>query len=132
MSMQDPIADMLTRIRNGSMVNKTQVTMPSSKSKCAIAGVLKQEGYIVDFDIISDEPAKPLLTVYLKYFRGQAVINTIKRMSSPSRRMYVGTDKLPRPMRGLGTAVISTSKGMMTSLSAKAAGLGGEVICIVT
>jgi len=129
MSMSDPIADMLTRIRNGQSANKADVAMPASKTKQSIAQVLKDEGYIADFSVSKD--AKPELTVSLKYFDGKSVIETIKRMSRPGLRVYKNKDELPKILNGLGIVIISTSKGMMTDRAARAAGMGGELICSV-
>jgi len=129
MSMSDPIADMLTRIRNGQSANKADVAMPASKTKQSIAQVLKDEGYIADFSVSKD--AKPELTVSLKYFDGKSVIETIKRMSRPGLRVYKNKDELPKVLNGLGIVIISTSKGMMTDRAARAAGIGGELICSV-
>ena len=129
MSMQDTVADMLTRIRNGQMAEKVAVTMPSSKMKVSLAEVLKQEGFITDFSIEGD--VKPTLTVELKYFEGQPVIEKIKRVSRPGLRIYKNADELPKVSNGLGVALISTSKGIMTDRSAREAGIGGEVICTV-
>jgi small subunit ribosomal protein S8 len=129
MSMSDPIADMLTRIRNGQSANKADVAMPASKTKQSIAQVLKDEGFITDFSVSED--AKPELTVSLKYFDGKSVIETIKRMSRPGLRVYKNKDELPKVLNGLGIVIISTSKGMMTDRAARAAGIGGELICSV-
>lgn len=129
MSMQDPIADMLTRIRNAQQVGKTQVTMPSSRVKQSIASVLKNEGYVGDFSV--DENAKPELTIELKYFEGNPVIVEIDRVSRPGLRSYVGKDDLPSVRGGLGVAIVSTSKGVMTDRSAREAGIGGEILCTV-
>ena len=129
MSMSDPIADMLTRIRNGQSANKANVAMPASKTKQSIAQVLKDEGYISDFSVSED--AKPELTVSLKYFDGKSVIETIKRMSRPGLRVYKNKDELPKVLNGLGIVIVSTSKGMMTDRAARAAGIGGELICSV-
>lgn len=129
MSMSDPIADMLTRIRNGQSANKADVAMPASKTKQSIAQVLKDEGYITDFSV--SEGAKPELTVSLKYFDGKSVIETINRMSRPGLRVYKNKDELPKVLNGLGIVIISTSKGMMTDRAARAAGMGGELICSV-
>ena len=129
MSMQDTVADMLTRIRNGQMAEKVAVTMPSSKMKVSLAKVLKQEGFITDYSIEGD--VKPTLTVELKYFEGQPVIEKIKRVSRPGLRIYKNADELPKVSSGLGVALISTSKGIMTDRSAREAGIGGEVICTV-
>ena len=128
--MSDPIADMLTRIRNAISANKTNTTMPSSKLKVALAEVLKQEGYITGYNVVGD--VKPELEIDLKYFQGKAVIDTIKRISRPGLRVYKNKDELPVVMGGLGIAVISTSNGLMTGSAAKKAGHGGEVLCYVT
>jgi small subunit ribosomal protein S8 len=128
--MTDPIADMLTRIRNGQSAHKVSVTMPASKAKMAIAGVLKQEGYIADFSVSKD--AKPELTVVLKYYEGIPVIATIKRVSRPGLRIYRNKDELPEVLNGLGIAIVSTSAGVMTDSQARASGRGGEVICTVS
>lgn len=129
MSMQDSIADMLTRIRNGQMATKTAVTMPSSKQKAAVAEVLQQEGYITGYSVA--EGAKPELTVELKYFEGKPVIAEIDRFSRPGLRRYAGAGDLPTVRGGLGIAVVSTSKGVMTDRAARAANIGGEVLCTV-
>ena len=129
MSMSDPIADMLTRIRNGQSANKAAVTMPSSKLKQQIANLLKEEGYVSKVETSSE--AKPELTVSLKYFEGSAVIEDIKRVSRPGLRIYKNAEELPKIKNGLGIAVISTSKGLMTDRSARKAGIGGEVICSI-
>lgn len=126
MSMQDPIADMFTRIRNGQLANKVSVAMPSSKLRVAIAKVLKEEGYITDYQASGD--VKPVLEVTLKYFEGQKVIETIERVSRPGLRIYKKKDELPKVMGGLGVAIVSTSKGVMTDRAARKAGMGGEVI----
>lgn len=126
MSMQDPIADMFTRVRNGQMSNKVDVTMPSSKVKTAIAELLKNEGFIADYEVSGD--VKKELSVTLKYFEGKSVIETIKRVSRPGLRIYKKTDNLPKVMGGLGVAIISTSKGLMTDRAARKAGIGGEII----
>ncbi len=130
MSMSDPIADMLTRIRNAQGAEKTAVSMPSSNLKMAIAKVLKDEGYIEDF-LIRAEDKKPVLEVALKYYAGSPVIEKIERVSRPGLRIYKGRDELPRVMNGLGVAIISTSKGVMTDRKARATGLGKKVLCIV-
>jgi len=130
MSMNDPIADMLTRIRNGQSAKKKQVQMPASRIKNAIADVLQQEGYITGFNISQD--AKPTLTIDLKYYMGKPVIDSIKRVSRPGLRIYKPKTELPNVMGGLGVAIISTSKGLMTDRAARAAGHGGEVICYVS
>ncbi|HHF1113199.1 TPA: 30S ribosomal protein S8 [Haemophilus influenzae] len=129
MSMQDPIADMLTRIRNGQAANKVAINMPSSKLKVAIANVLAAEGYIESVKVL--EGAKPELEITLKYFQGKPVVESIQRVSRPGLRIYKRKDELPKVMGGLGVAVISTSKGVMTDCSARQAGLGGEIICYV-
>ena len=130
MSMQDPIADMFTRVRNGQMAEKVNVIMPASKLKLAIAKVLKEEGYIEDFRTI-DEDKKPVLDIALKYFEGKPVIEKIKRISSPGLRVYKGHDEYPNVSGGLGIAIVSTSKGVMTNKAAHAATLGGEVLAEV-
>ena len=130
MSMQDPISDMLTRIRNGQAASKVSVKMPSSKQKVAIAAVLKAEGYITDFAVAGD--TKPELEVTLKYFEGKKVIDTIKRVSRPGLRIYKGANDLPKVMAGLGIAIISTSHGVMTDRAARKASIGGEIICYVS
>ena len=127
--MTDPIADMFTRIRNGQSAAKTAVTMPSSKVKVAIANLLKEEGYISEFTVA--EGAKPELTVELKYFEGKEVIEVIKRVSRPGLRVYKGAQELPKVLAGMGIAIISTSKGLMTDRAARNAGLGGEVLGFV-
>ncbi|MCE0556545.1 30S ribosomal protein S8 [Motilimonas sp. E26] len=129
MSMQDPIADMLTRIRNGQAANKVAVKMPSSKQKVAIAAVLKEEGYIADFAVVGE--AKPELEVTLKYFQGKKVIDSIKRVSRPGLRIYKSSSELPKVLDGLGVAIVSTSQGVMTDRAARKAGIGGEIICYV-
>lgn len=131
MSMSDPISDMLTRIRNAQAVQKTKVNIPASKVKTGIAQVLKDEGYINDFRA-TEVGGKPSLEVTLRYMDGRGVIETLKRYSSPGLRQYRGKDDLPKIQNGLGVAVISTSKGIMTDAAARAAGEGGEVLCIVT
>ncbi len=130
MSMSDPIADMLTRIRNAQLAGKTAVVMPSSKQKEAICQVLADEGYINGFELSSDG-GKPVLTIQLKYFEGMPVIEELKRVSKPGRRIYLGKDELPKVRGGLGIAIVSTSKGVMTDKSARKQGFGGEVICVV-
>ena len=129
MSMSDPIADMLTRIRNAQAMEKAVVAMPSSKVKVAIAQVLKDEGYIDGFAVRGE--AKPQLEVQLKYYAGRPVIEKIERISKPGLRIYRGTNDLPRVMNGLGVAIVSTPKGVMTDRKARANGVGGEVLCIV-
>jgi small subunit ribosomal protein S8 len=130
MSMTDPIADMLTRIRNAQLVRKTVVSMPSSKVKAAIAQVLKDEGYVDGFAVRENE-GKPLLEISLKYYAGEPVIEKIERVSRPGLRIYRGRDDLPKVMNGLGVAIVSTSRGVMTDRKARATGVGGEVLCIV-
>ena len=130
MSMQDPISDMLTRIRNGQAAGKVSVKMPSSKQKVAIAAVLKAEGYIADFVVAGD--TKPELEVTLKYFEGKKVIDTLKRVSRPGLRIYKGTNDLPKVMAGLGIAIVSTSQGVMTDRAARKASTGGEIMCYVS
>lgn len=130
MSMSDPIADMLTRIRNGHMANKQRVSMYSSKKRTAVAKVLKEEGYISDFSV-DGESVKPTLTIELKYYEGRPVIETIQRVSRPGLRIYRGKDELPRVQNGLGVAIISSSQGVMSDRQARAEGHGGEVICTV-
>ena len=129
MSMHDPISDMLTRIRNAQRANKVAVAMPSSKLKVAIAKVLKEEGYVEDFAVSAD--AKPVLEIQLKYYAGRPVIEQIKRVSRPGLRVYKGSGEIPNVMNGLGVAIISTSKGVMTDRKARAAGIGGELLCFV-
>ena len=129
MSMHDPISDMLTRIRNAQRANKASVAMPSSKVKCAIAKVLQEEGYIDGFSVSSG--VKPVLEIRLKYYLGNPVIEQIKRVSRPGLRVYKGADSIPRVMNGLGIAIVSTSKGVMTGHKALAVGVGGELLCIV-
>lgn len=131
MSLQDPIADMLTRIRNGQSAEKKTVAMPASKLKKAVAQVLLDEGYIADFQEI-DNSGKPTLNVALKYYQGAPVISEIKRVSRPGLRIYRKKDELPNVMDGLGIAIISTSKGLMTDRAARKAGHGGEVLCYVS
>lgn len=130
MSMTDPIADMLTRIRNGQHARRTEVSMPSSKIKTAIARVLKDEGYIDDYRV-DEVDNKPVLNVKLRYYEGRPVIETLQRVSRPGLRRYEGKKTLPTVANGLGTAIISTSHGVMTDRQARAAGHGGEVLCIV-
>jgi small subunit ribosomal protein S8 len=129
--MTDPIADMLTRIRNAQAVSKAEVTIPSSKMKTAIAGVLKDEGYITDFSV-AEQDGKATLTIALKYYEGKPVIDSISRYSRPGLRAYRGKNELPRVMGGYGIAIVSTSAGVMTDRAARAAGHGGEVICFVS
>ena len=130
MSMSDPIADMLTRIRNGQMAGHTKVVMPSSKMKAAVAKVLEGEGYIASYSV-NDNNGKSELSVDLKYFDGKPVIEMVKRVSRPGLRVYKNKDELPKVIGGLGIAVISTSKGIMTDRQAREAGIGGEVVCYV-
>ena len=130
MSMQDPIADMLSRIRNAQARAKPSVKMPSSTKKVAIARVLRDEGYVAGFKVTAED-GKPVLEVMLKYFEGKAVIAEIDRVSRSSLRRYAGTDELPKVRGGLGIAIVSTSKGVMTDRAARAAGIGGEVLCTV-
>ncbi|UAX41753.1 30S ribosomal protein S8 [Pasteurella canis] len=129
MSMQDPIADMLTRIRNGQAANKVAISMPSSKLKVAIANVLAEEGYIESVKVL--DGVKPEMEITLKYFQGKPVVESIQRVSRPGLRIYKRKDELPKVMGGLGVAVVSTSKGVMTDRAARQAGLGGEIICYV-
>ncbi|MGA7801865.1 MAG: 30S ribosomal protein S8 [Gammaproteobacteria bacterium] len=129
--MTDPIADLLTRIRNGQSAGKVEVAMPASNLKKAIASVLKDEGYIGGFDV-QDVDGKPTLTVALKYHQGRPVIDEIQRVSRPGLRIYKGKDELPTVLSGLGVAIISTSKGVMSDRQARAAGEGGEVLCVVS
>jgi small subunit ribosomal protein S8 len=131
MSMTDPIADFLTRIRNGQAAGKSEVSMPSSKIKLAMAQVLKDQGYIDEFDV-STEGGKSDLRISLKYYQGRPVIDRIERVSKPGLRVYRGKDELPAILGGLGVAIISTSRGVMTDREARAAGHGGEVLCIVS
>lgn len=130
MSMSDPIADMLTRIRNGQQAQKVTVTMPSSKLKKAIAKVLQDEGYIDSFSV-RENAGKPELDITLKYYAGRPVIERIERVSRPGLRIYKGSEKLPRVMNGLGVAIVSTPRGVMTDRAARAGRVGGEVICYV-
>jgi small subunit ribosomal protein S8 len=128
--MTDPIADMLTRIRNAQMAEKAAVSMPSSKLKVAIAEVLRDEGYIDDF-AVRDSSGKSELDIALKYYAGRPVIERIERVSKPGLRVYKGKNDLPRVMNGLGIAIVSTPQGVMTDRRARAANTGGEVLCIV-
>ena len=130
MSMSDPVADMLTRIRNAQATNKVSVTIPSSKVKVGIAKVLKDEGYINDYSV-ADNGGKAELTVTLRYFQGRGVIDMIQRASRPGLRQYRGKQDLPRVFQGLGVAIVSTSQGIMTDAAAREAGHGGEVLCYV-
>ena len=129
MSMQDPLSDMLTRIRNAQMVGKATVSMPSSNLKISVAKVLEEEGFIDGFQV--SESSKPELELELKYFEGKPVIAEIDRKSRPGLRAYAGRDELPKVRGGLGIAIVSTSKGVMTDRAARAAGVGGEVLCTV-
>jgi small subunit ribosomal protein S8 len=128
--MSDPIADMLTRIRNGQRANKVNVTFPASRQKKAILAVLEEEGYIAGFDA-GEAEGKPVTTVKLKYFQGKPVISSVKRVSRPGLRIFRGKDELPKVMGGYGIAIISTSRGVMSDRAARAAGQGGEVLCVV-
>jgi small subunit ribosomal protein S8 len=130
MSMTDPVADLLTRIRNGQTAGKTNVSLDSSKIKTAIVRVLKDEGYVTDFHIASDA-GKPRLTIDLKYYEGRPVIDRLERVSRPGLRIYRGKDELPRVLGGMGTVIVSTPQGVMTDRQARAMGQGGEVLCIV-
>jgi small subunit ribosomal protein S8 len=128
--MQDPMADMLTRIRNAQMAGKATVEMPCSKLKVAVAKVLEEEGYVGAHSVI-DNDGKPLLNIVLKYFQGKPVIAELDRVSRPGLRAYVGKEELPSVRAGLGVAIVSTSSGVMTDRAARAAGIGGEVLCTV-
>lgn len=130
MSMNDPVADMLVRLRNGQAVRRKSVRMPLSKTKLAIAEVLKDEGYVIDFGVVG-EGVKRELEVELKYLQGRGVIDDLRRVSKPGRRLYCGVDDLPRVRDGLGIAIISTSRGLMTDARARREGCGGEVLCTV-
>ncbi len=130
MSMSDPIADMLTRIRNGQQAQKVSVSMPSSKLKVAIAKVLKDEGYVESY-AVRENDGKPQLEVQLKYYAGRPVIERIERVSRPGLRVYKASDKLPRVMNGLGVAIVSTPRGVMTDRAARSGRVGGEVLCYV-
>jgi small subunit ribosomal protein S8 len=129
--MSDPISDMLTRIRNAQMAEKTSVVMPSSKLKVAIAEVLKDEGYVDGFSVIKGDGGKATLEIGLKYYSGRPVIEKIQRISRPGLRIYKGSEDIPKVMNGLGIAIVSTSKGLMTDRKARANGIGGEVLCVV-
>jgi small subunit ribosomal protein S8 len=133
MSMTDPIADLLTRIRNGQTAGKAEVRLASSKLKTAIVKVLKDEGYIADFRLDDDSGAQtlPTLTIALKYFEGRPVIDRLERVSRPGLRIYRGKDELPKVLGGMGTVIVSTPKGVMTDKQARSIGQGGEVLCIV-
>ena len=130
MSMSDPISDMLTRIRNAQMVGHTEVSMPASRLKAAIAQVLKDEGYIEDF-ALRDAGAKKELRIGLKYYAGRPVIERLERVSKPGLRVYKGRNDIPKVLNGLGVAILSTSRGVMTDRKARADGVGGEVLCFV-
>ena len=130
MSMSDPVADMLTRIRNAQLAGKKTVSMPTSKLKVGIAGVLKDEGYINDHSIVDSE--KPQLVIELKYRNGRGVIDRLERVSRPGLRCYRGKNDLPKVMGGLGIAIVSTSNGIMTDHKARVSGFGGEVLCVVS
>jgi small subunit ribosomal protein S8 len=131
MSMTDPLADMITRIRNGQAAGKTEVTMPSSKLKVSVCRVMKDEGYIEDYSV-QENVGKAELTVALKYYKGQPVIESLQRVSKPGRRVYESKDRLPVVLGGLGISIISTSKGVMTDREAREGGHGGEVLCVVS
>ena len=131
MAMCDPIADMLTRIRNAQLAEKASVSMPSSKLKVAIAAVLKDEGYVEDFAVRQSEGNKTNLDIALKYYAGRPVIERIERVSKPGLRIYKGCEDIPRVMNGLGVAIVTTPKGVMTDRKARATGVGGEVLCYV-
>jgi small subunit ribosomal protein S8 len=133
MSMSDPISDMLTRIRNAQLVGHTEVAMPASKLKASIAQVLKDEGYIEDFAVRDrkDGGAKKELAIGLKYYAGRPVIERLERVSKPGLRVYKGRNDIPKVLNGLGVAILSTSRGVMTDRKARADGVGGEVICFV-
>ncbi|MBN2689993.1 MAG: 30S ribosomal protein S8 [Gammaproteobacteria bacterium] len=130
MSLQDPIADMLTRVRNAQVVGKEVVTMPATKLKLAIAKVLKQQGYIKDYSVT--EGGKPTMGIELKYYNGKPVIEYIERASKPSLRLYKAAKDLPKVQGGLGVAIVSTPKGVMTDKEARALGVGGEILCYVS
>ena len=130
MSMTDPIADLLTRIRNAQSARKTEVTLASSRVKRAIVKVLKDEGYVGDFRV-GDDAGKSTLTIELKYYEGRPVIDRLERVSRPGLRIYRGKNELPKVLGGLGTVIVSTPKGVMTDREARATGQGGEVLCIV-
>ena len=131
MAMSDPIADMLTRIRNAQLAEKASVSMPSSKVKVAIAAVLKDEGYVEEFVVRKSDDGKAALEIVLKYYAGRPVIERIERISKPGLRIYKGAEDIPRVMNGLGVAIVSTPKGVMTDRKARASNVGGEVLCIV-
>ena len=131
MTMTDPIADMLTRIRNGQMAEKQAVSMPGSKQKTAIARILKDEGFIADYEESEEGGGKKTLTVELKYFQGRPVISSIQRMSRPGLRQYAGADEIPRVLNGLGVVILTTSQGLMTDKQARVENIGGEPLCTV-
>lgn len=130
MSMTDPIADLLTRIRNAQAAGKTEVTLPSSRVKTAIVKVLQDQGYVGDYRV-ADDTGKAVLTVELKYYDGRPVIDRLERVSRPGLRIYRGKEELPKVLGGMGTVIVSTPKGVMTDAQARAIGQGGEVLCIV-
>lgn len=130
MSMNDPISDMLTRIRNAQAARKTEVSMPSSKFKISIARVLQDEGYVADVKVVGD--AKPVLTIALKYFQGKPVIDMIKRVSKPGYRVFKSADEIPTVIGGLGVAIVSTSRGVMPDREARRQNIGGEIVCFVS
>jgi len=130
MSMTDPVADLLTRIRNGQTARKSEVSVACSKLKTAIVRVLKEEGYVADFRV-DGEGEKPRLTIGLKYYEGRPVIDRLERVSRPGLRIYRGKDELPKVLGGMGTVIVSTPKGVMTDRQARSIGQGGEVLCIV-
>jgi small subunit ribosomal protein S8 len=130
MNMTDPIADMLTRVRNGTMARHTRVLIPASKMKVAIAAILKEEGYIKDYDVVQDNP-QGTLRITLRYVEKRPVLNQLKRVSKPGLRVYTKRDAIPRVRGGLGTAILSTPKGVMSGRKAYQLGLGGEVVCYV-
>lgn len=130
MSMQDPVADMLTRVRNAIGARMSEVVMPSSKVKAAIAEVLKSEGYVADCKVLPGEP-QPTLKIELKYTKGRSVLEGIQRVSRPSRRVYVGYDEIPKVMSGLGVNILSTNRGVMSDRLARQQKLGGEILCAV-
>jgi small subunit ribosomal protein S8 len=132
MSMNDPISDLLTRIRNGQSVGLQNVTIPASRQKEAILRVLRDEGYVGGFEVRTGESGHPEIVIELKYFRGKPVIEEIRRVSRPGLRIYRGKDKLPKVLGGLGLTIVSTSAGLMSDRAARARGLGGEVICVVS
>jgi small subunit ribosomal protein S8 len=131
MSMTDPIADMLTRIRNAQVMGKPSVSMPASRMKLAIAELLKEEGYVEDVAMADVGPGKRVLNIKLKYFQGRPVIEKLQRVSRPGLRIYRGKDALPKVLGGLGIAIVSTAKGLMTDARAREQGVGGEIICLV-